>query len=88
MLIYSYYWFNSYSSGKVRLGRRSPRNTSSLASPTDASALLLALSAMSSMSKGTVLNWRRQDWGMVKKIKSSPELDEVFWVTDDIANFW
>lgn len=70
------------------MGRRSPRNNSSLASPMASSALTVVFPVISNSNIDAVPICKRNDWGMLNKSGLDAGLDEGCWLAEGIANFW
>ncbi len=68
------------------MGKRSPRNNSSLASPIASSAFTVAFCVTSSSTIDAVPICKRNDWGMLKKSTLDGGLSEGFWLAAVIAN--
>ena len=68
------------------MGRRSPRNSSSLVSPREVNVAVAAFSVISNAIIDAVPNCSSKDWGIVNKDDSSPECSEGLWVTVDMAD--
>ena len=70
------------------MGKRSPRNNSTLAWPMESRALMVICSPMSSSNIDAVPICKRNDSGMVNKSRLDVGLGEDCWLVGGIANFW
>ena len=71
------------------MGKRSPRNSSSLACPTAMRASRVAFSANTNVKTETVPACSMTDWGIENKPKSSSVLDDLeLTASDDIDIFY
>lgn len=69
------------------MGKRSPRNNSSLADPITCRVSTVAFSAISSSRIDAVPTCKRKDWGMVNKTRFNPASGEGFTVVGDIGSY-
>ena len=69
------------------MGKRSPRNNSSLADPITCRVSTVAFSAISSSRIDAVPTCKRKDWGMVNKTRFNPASGEGLLVVGDIGSY-